>query len=253
MQRYFVKGSSWENERLWITGEDVHHISRVMRMDKGDKLIGIHPELGPAICEISEVTSNHVECWVEEWLEENRELPVQVSIVQSLGKGDKLEQVVQKGTELGAFTFIPYQAERSVAKWDEKKAEKKIQRLQKIAKEASEQSERIRIPEIHSLLSFQELIHLTKEYDWCILAHADEARRKSYRPLASILEMIKPDDRVLVVFGPEGGFSEKEVSDLVSAGFLTVRLGPRILRMETAPLYFLSTLSYHFEERGKNS
>ncbi|SFF53434.1 16S rRNA (uracil1498-N3)-methyltransferase [Halobacillus alkaliphilus] len=251
MQRYFVEGSSWENEHLWITGEDVHHISRVMRMDKGDKLIGIHPELGPAICKILEVTSNHVECCVEEWLEENRELPVQVSIVQSLGKGDKLEQVVQKGTELGAYSFIPYQAERSVAKWDDKKTAKKIQRLQKIAKEASEQSERIRIPEIHSLLSFQELIHLTNEYDWCILAHAEEARRKSFRPLASMLEMIKPHHRVLVIFGPEGGFSEKEVSELVNAGFLTVRLGPRILRMETAPLYFLSTLSYHFEELRK--
>ncbi|MCA1009728.1 16S rRNA (uracil(1498)-N(3))-methyltransferase [Halobacillus halophilus] len=253
MQRYFVEGSNWENKRLWITGEDVHHILRVMRMEKGDKLVGIHPQHGPARCRISEVTSEHVECLVEEWLEENRELPVQVSIVQSLGKGDKLEQVVQKGTELGAYTFIPYQADRSVAKWDGKKAAKKIQRLQKIAKEASEQSERIRIPEIHSLLSFQELIYLKEEYDWCILAHAEEARSESFRPLASILERIKLDEKVLVVFGPEGGFSENEISDLVNAGFLTVRLGPRILRMETAPLYFLSTLSYQFEERGKNS
>ncbi|MGP4074454.1 16S rRNA (uracil(1498)-N(3))-methyltransferase [Halobacillus sp. K22] len=252
MQRYFVERSNWKNGSLWITGEDVHHISRVMRMDKEDKLIGIHPEQGPAICRILEMTSSQIECSVEEWLDENRELPVKVSIVQSLGKGDKLEQVVQKGTELGAWTFTPYQAERSVVKWDEKKTAKKIQRLQKIAKEASEQSERIRIPEVHSLISLQELIQSSKEYDWCILAHEDEARRKTFRAIDSILEKINPEDRVLVVFGPEGGFSENEVQDLVKAGFMTVRLGPRILRMETAPLYFLSTISYHFEEKGKN-
>lgn len=248
MQRYFVEKKLWEGDLLRIIGEDTHHISRVMRMSEGDELIAIHPDKGPAHCLITEVTADTIDCKVQAWLHEDRELPVHVAIVASLGKGDKLEQIVQKGTELGASTFIPYQADRSVAKWDNKKEPKKIQRLQKIAKEASEQSERSVVPEVYNVYGLEQLLQLEEHYDQCYFAFANEARVSQFGTLGKTLQHVQKGQKVLVAFGPEGGFSEREVKTLDNNGFSSIRLGPRILRMETAPLYFLSSLSYLFEE-----
>ncbi|RWZ60029.1 16S rRNA (uracil(1498)-N(3))-methyltransferase [Halobacillus fulvus] len=248
MQRYFVSRENWGDGDLHITGHDVHHISRVMRMDAHDKIICIHPDEGAALCEIKELTDDDVICEIREWLSEDRELPVHVTIVQSLGKGDKLEQVVQKGTELGAYSFIPFQADRSVAKWDEKKVSKKVQRLCKIAKEASEQSERTHIPEVTTLYTLNDILELKDSYTWCFFGYAEEARQNDSAALSEQISQIQPGDKVLIMFGPEGGFSEQEVERLKEHQFQSVRLGPRILRMETAPLYFMSALSFRLEE-----
>ncbi|MBX0358769.1 16S rRNA (uracil(1498)-N(3))-methyltransferase [Halobacillus sp. Nhm2S1] len=248
MQRYFVDQECWNNDTLYVSGEDTHHIVRVMRMREGDNLVAIHPEKGPALCEITKVAQDDVHCIVVKWMEEDRELPVHVTIVASLGKGDKLEQIVQKGTELGASAFIPYQAARSVAKWDNKKAVKKIERLQKISKEASEQSERTVVPEVQSVHSLQQLLEIKTHYDHCFFGYADEARHQKSELLSEAFKPLKRGETVLVAFGPEGGFSESEVEKLSNEGFKSIRLGPRILRMETAPLYFLSSLSYMLEE-----
>ncbi|MBN9653733.1 16S rRNA (uracil(1498)-N(3))-methyltransferase [Halobacillus sp. GSS1] len=248
MQRYFVDQECWDEAAFYVSGEDAHHMVRVMRMREGDNLVAIHPEKGAALSEITNVVEDVVYCTVVSWMEEDRELPVHVTIVASLGKGDKLEQIVQKGTELGASAFIPYQADRSVAKWDQKKAVKKVERLQKISKEASEQSERTRVPEVQPVHTLHQLLELKGRYDHCLFGYAEEARQETSHSLSSAIESVKPKEAVLVVFGPEGGFSETEVEKLLQEGFKSIRLGPRILRMETAPLYFLSSLSYKLEE-----
>lgn len=248
MQRYFVEEKGWKINEVLIQGDDVHHISRVMRMNSGAEIIAIHPEKGPALCAIVEIREGGITCSVKEWMDEDRELPVQVTIVASIGKGDKLEQIVQKGTELGATTFIPYQADRSISKWDGKKAPKKIQRLQKIAKEASEQSERAVIPDVLPVQELNELLNMKEDYIHTLFAYANKAREPRSDSLRDALSGIQPGDKVLVVFGPEGGFSEREVEKLKEKDFISIRLGPRIMRMETAPMYFLSSLSYVLEE-----
>ncbi|CDQ18047.1 16S rRNA (uracil1498-N3)-methyltransferase [Halobacillus karajensis] len=247
MQRYFVEETRWENDILRISGDDSHHIVRVMRMKAGDELIAIHPEKGPAHCKIAEISEGSVSCKVMNWVEEEREMPVHVTIVASLGKGDKLEQIVQKGTELGASSFIPYQADRSVAKWDAKKEPKKIQRLQKIAKEACEQSERTFVPDVKSVHTLDQILKLRENYDYCFFGYADEARHSNAGTLKHALKPVKDEQSILVAFGPEGGFSELEVERFKQSDFSSITLGPRILRMETAPLYFLSTLSFMME------
>ncbi len=248
VQRYFVKKDQWDNQTVVIQGDDVHHIGRVMRMEPGDNIICIRSDQVIAECRITDISNDEVTCHIESWIREDRELPVFVTIVQSLGKGDKLEQVIQKGTELGAYRFIPFKADRSISKWDDKKAVKKLQRLQKIAKEASEQSQRAHIPVIENASTIKEIVAMSETFNAKVFAYENEAKTAEFHSLASHLETINAGDQVLVVIGPEGGFSEREVNTLYDHGFQSFRLGRRILRMETAPLYYLSSVSYQFEE-----
>nr|WP_318539015.1 16S rRNA (uracil(1498)-N(3))-methyltransferase [Terribacillus saccharophilus] len=194
------------------------------------------------------MASDHVTVSVLEKVDMNTEMPVSVTIAQGLPKGDKLEWIVQKGTELGASAFVPFQVARSVVKWDEKKKDKKRQRLEKIAKEAAEQSSRLIIPAIEDVQSFQMSLDSDDTYKHKLFAYEEAAKGFKAEPLRSVFQHISPSDNVLVVIGPEGGFSESEANALQNAGFAPIRLGPRILRTETAPLYMLASLSYHFEE-----
>lgn len=248
MQRYFVEAANWQDDRIMLNGQDAHHINRVMRMKPGDEIICVDPKGRAAICKIAELSSEHVTVCVSENVDNDTEMPVTVTIAQGLPKGDKLEWIVQKGTELGAAGFIPFQAARSVVKWDEKKKDKKRIRLEKIAKEAAEQSSRLSIPAVEDVQSFQELLDSSDTYKHKLFAYEEAAKGLKAEPLRSVFERISPSDNVLVVIGPEGGFSDSEADALRNAGFAPIRLGPRILRTETAPLYMLASLSYHFEE-----
>lgn len=249
LQRYFIQSrENWQGSHVKISGDDVHHIGRVMRNKPGDKLICNDMNGHAALCTITEIANDQVLAVVEEWLEQETELPIEVTIVQGLPKGDKLDLIVQKGTELGATAFIPFRAERSIVNWDEKKKYKKIQRLEKIVKEASEQSHRTSMPTVQAPVSLNELLKLSMDYDYNIFAYEEEVRTRSFQSIASILREVKAGERLLICIGPEGGFTEKEVEILKESHFIPVRFGPRILRTETAALYALSSISYHFEE-----
>ncbi|MFC0522557.1 16S rRNA (uracil(1498)-N(3))-methyltransferase [Pontibacillus salicampi] len=248
MQRYFVPHDGWEEEQVHLSGEDVHHIKKVMRMKEEEEIICCTPDGHAAKCKIRKIEDDSVTCYIVQWLDEEKELPAHITIVQGLPKGDKMELVIQKGTELGAAAFIPFEAERSIVKWDAKKAEKKISRYQKIAKEASEQSHRTKVPTVESIHSVQEVITASEGYEWKLFAYEDEAKTDAFQSLKEVIPHIKPSQRVMMMIGPEGGFSEKEVDRLKQASFQSVRLGPRILRTETAPSYFLSAISYQLEE-----
>ncbi|MFP7493586.1 16S rRNA (uracil(1498)-N(3))-methyltransferase [Terribacillus saccharophilus] len=248
MQRYFVEAANWQGDQVTLDGQDAHHINRVMRMKQGDEIICVHPGGHAAKCRISELTAEHVVVIVSEQIDIDTEMPIAVTIAQGLPKGDKLEFIVQKGTELGATGFVPFQAARSVVKWDEKKKDKKRLRLEKIAKEAAEQSSRQTIPIVEDVHSFQMLLEGSGTYKHKLFAYEEAAKGLKAEPLRSVFQHISSSDNVLVVIGPEGGFSESEADQLQEAGFAPIRLGPRILRTETAALYMLASLSYHFEE-----
>jgi 16S rRNA (uracil1498-N3)-methyltransferase len=246
LQRYFVDKSANDN-RFTIHHDDRNHIVKVMRMKIGDKIICVDPAQKAAVCVIAEITDEQVAADVVQWKEDIVELPIKVSIASGLPKGDKLEWIIQKGTELGAFEFIPFSAARSVVKWDEKKASKKIERWQKIAKEAAEQSHRNVVPEISSALSFKTLLETSKQYHYKLAAFEDESRNGETSTFSKTLQMMSPGDSLLIVFGPEGGLADEEVKLLRAHDFSLCGLGPRILRTETAPLYTLGAISYHFE------
>jgi 16S rRNA (uracil1498-N3)-methyltransferase len=232
-----------------IRGEDYHHISRVMRMNIGDRVY-VCGNGQTALCVITNISDDTVFASIEKYVEASNELPVSVTIASGLPKGDKLEWIIQKGTELGASSFVPFIAARSIVKWDAKKGEKKLDRWKKIAKEAAEQSHRNKIPSISEPLSCLELIKQYEGYSHKLVAYEEEAKKGETAKLALAFKKVKAGQNLLVVFGPEGGLTEQEVALFEANGFISCGLGPRILRTETAPLYVLAAVSYHFELIG---
>ncbi|MFD1066336.1 16S rRNA (uracil(1498)-N(3))-methyltransferase [Oceanobacillus locisalsi] len=250
MQRYFISKEQVTDQTVKITGEDVHHITKVMRNKPGDEVICNTDDGYAARCKIIEVHDIEVQAEIENWLNETAELPVEVTVAQGIPKGDKFEWILQKGTELGAATFIPFAADRSVAKWDDQKFSKKAKRFRKILKEASEQSHRNRIPELSPVMQLKALIEESASYTVKLFAYEEEAKGdiEERSTFAAALNNLSDGDRVLLVIGPEGGISEQEAKLLKEAGFQAIRLGKRILRTETAALYALAGISYQMEE-----
>ncbi len=246
MQRYFIEDNIEDNETISIAGEDAHHIIQVMRMTPGD-MVYVVSNQQTYMMEVIEGTSKSVILRVANKLESTNEMPIQVSLVCGLPKGDKLELITQKGTELGMTSLYPFKAKRSIVKWDDQKNEKKVARLQKIAKEASEQSHRSVIPEIHRPITLQELLKISNSYDVKYVAYEEDAKVSHRQKFADQLKKVYDKKSILIVFGPEGGLDPEEIERLKENDFETIALGPRILRAETAPLYALAAISYEYE------
>ncbi|GEL78326.1 16S rRNA (uracil(1498)-N(3))-methyltransferase [Tenuibacillus multivorans] len=248
MQRYFVPKENWEQKTVKITDDDYHHVVNVMRMKEEDELICCHPNGQAYLCQVDSIAQKEVCCSIMEELAENNELPIEITIAQGLPKGDKIELIVQKCTELGMKHFVPIQMDRTIVKWDDKKEKKKLNRIQKIAKEASEQSHRSLVPTIHPKQTIHTLLQ-NGPYDHCLVASEYLAKETQHQSsFKHAIKQISNGDRVLILIGPEGGFSEEEILNLNEQGGLSIRLGNRILRTETAPIYVLSALSFYFEE-----
>ncbi|QCR32935.1 16S rRNA (uracil(1498)-N(3))-methyltransferase [Lysinibacillus sp. SGAir0095] len=247
MQRYFVHEPFNESNEFTIVGENARHIAKVMRMESGDHIVVVNANTA-YICEIISVGEGVVVKLTGNTVP-SPEMPIQVDIACGLPKGDKLELISQKGTELGMHALIPFSAERSIVKWDEKKGEKKTERLQKIAQEAAEQSHRTQIPAIMNPVSFKQLLNLVSEYDAVFIADEEDAKKENRTRFADKLKKVYDNESksILLIFGPEGGISRNEAQSLLEAGAETMSLGPRILRAETAPLYALAAISYELE------
>ncbi|RAT96048.1 16S rRNA (uracil(1498)-N(3))-methyltransferase [Brevibacillus sp. Leaf182] len=248
MQRYFVEPHSFTENELTIVGDDVHHIVNVMRAREGEEIIISDGAGKSARAKLVYLSAKEVRAEVMEMLQEERELPIRVTIGQGLPKGEKLEWILQKGTELGAYSFFPFSSERTIVKLDAKKEAKKLERWRKIVKEAAEQSHRAVLPELLSPVSFREILQAGQSYTHCAIAYEKEGSTTIHQ----VLEEMTAGDSLLVLVGPEGGFSPEEVAQAESKGFLTVSLGPRILRTETASQYVLACASYQFERKASS-
>lgn len=232
---------------IQLQGEHYHHMHNVMRFRTGSKVYLTDAAGESWVAEITGYTDQTVELrWVQDDITTS-ELPVRVAVACGLSKGDKLDLIVQKATELGADTILPFTSRYAVVKWDENKGRKKQERYQKIAKEAAEQSHRQRVPNIGEVLSIKQLAELASSYDHCLIAYEEEAKVGEKQEFAKTLSQLELGGSLLLVFGPEGGLAAEEVSKLEESGFRSCSLGPRILRAETAPLYALAAISYHFE------
>ncbi len=247
MQRYFLDEAYHPFETFELSGEAFHHIVRVMRMKTEDRVYLAFNNQQVIVAEITKITEDQVHLTEVEKEKIGKELPSMITIASGYPKGDKLEWIVQKGTELGAYSFIGFPAKASVVKWDEKKRKKRQERLLKIAQEAAEQSHRQIAPQVELLETEQELYDRLSSYDILLVAYEESAKQGEIANLAKVFNSVHTNSRILAIFGPEGGLAPEEITKFVEAGGIICGLGPRILRTETAPLYLLSAASYQWE------
>ncbi|CAH1204260.1 Ribosomal RNA small subunit methyltransferase E [Paenibacillus allorhizoplanae] len=254
MQRYFLPPEQFHaaTQTVTIEGDDAHHLGRVMRAEVGDKVICSNGVDREVLVRISHLDKGAVTAEIVEELAMDAEASVDVWIAQSLPKGDKMELIIQKGTEIGAARFLPFLSERTIVQYDAKKEAKRTERWQKIAKEAAEQAHRNRVPQIESVYSWKQLLQRAKEADvaWICYEKEDGQQLKPAIQSAIAAGQIEPGKQVLIAVGPEGGFTEQEIKQAEEAGFRSVSLGNRILRTETAAMVGLTCLFYETGEMG---
>lgn len=234
MQRYFCDKKL--DNTFTLTENDTYHIKKVMRMNLNEKVEIVSDK----VLYITEIVSTEplVKVKVLEEKEDFNELESEIILVQSLVKEQKMDYILQKATELGVSFIYPYQAERSVIKVNGKD-EKKLDRWNKICKEASEQSKRNQIPSVPSILLINDLIKM--DADIKILCTVNEKTIS----LKKVLQNSKKSDKMIIVVGPEGGFTDKEEKKLMDNGFISTSLGSSVLRTETAGLFVISSIRYH--------
>lgn len=247
MQRYFHSETLQVDTEFQLNQADNHHAIRVMRNQLGEKVYVVDDTETAFIAELVKIDNQQGQWRVIKQIQQTNEMPIHVTVACGLSKNDKMDWIVQKGTEMGMTTFIPLQLDRDVVKWDETKAKKRAYRLQKIAKEAAEQSHRIHIPDVFELHTLNQLLQTSEKYTHCLLAYEETAKQGDLSTLALAIDELVPGDSVLVVFGSEGGITPEEAHLMKESGFKPVGLGPRILRAETAPMYFLAVISYTSE------
>ncbi|MGT2888341.1 16S rRNA (uracil(1498)-N(3))-methyltransferase [Streptococcus didelphis] len=244
MQQYFIN-KPYQNPLVLDDKETLKHMFQVMRLLEGDQLVLVFPDGVKYLARVKS-SSEHSFDILEELLDDV-ELPVDVTIASGFPKGDKLEFLSQKVTELGASAFWAFPADWSVVKWDSKKLAKKSEKLAKISKGAAEQSKRNKIPDVKLFDKKADFLAQLKDFDHILIAYEESAKEGEKSAFAQALASLKKGEKILFIFGPEGGISPAEISLFEEAGGLKIGLGPRIMRTETAPLYALSSLSYALE------
>ncbi|UEX91079.1 16S rRNA (uracil(1498)-N(3))-methyltransferase [Staphylococcus ratti] len=247
MQRYFLNADAELNQRFFITNsDDIHHMRLVMRMRVGDSIIINFKDQRTFEAKILAFQDDTIEIETVKELNINSELPIDVTICSGLIKSDKYEWLLQKATELGATRFIATQMERSVVKLNAQKADKKLARWQKIVKEASEQSYRQIVPHVEFISNFNSMYDMMNQYDYVLIAYEETAKQGEKSQFKTTIQSLDHGSKILLIFGPEGGFSQNEIAALQDK-VICAGLGPRILRAETAPLYALSAISYELD------
>ena len=222
-----------------ITGEDAHHITRVLRMKAGEMFTLCDSRGNDYICELEKKKKNNVTCKILKTIPSVGEPSVDITIYMALPKGDKMDFIVQKAVELGAKRIVPFIAKRSVSRPDEKSLYKKCDRWRKIAKEAAMQSERGAVPQVSDVLNYKQAVDEAGEHELAIFLYENEKETSIH----SVLED-KIFSSVAIMIGPEGGFADEEVNTAIQGKMQSVSLGSRILRCETAPIAALSIVMY---------
>ena len=242
MVRFFISPAEMQPNFIVLTGDNAQH-AKVLRIKAGEELLVCDGEGQECICTVSDLSPGQVSLVVNSRRSSDSEPKVKVSVYMAFSKGDKLEHVIQKATELGAYEVIAFPSARCVSKPDEKSLRNKLDRWQKIAASAAEQSGRGRIPQIAALHSYQAALERATQADMSLLFYENEQ--------ATTLQMAlkeKTFQTVSLLTGPEGGLEISEVLQAQQMGMQICTLGKRILRCETAPLCALSAVMYESGE-----
>src|SRR4030043_45161 len=245
MPRFYVPQPQIKNEMLRIEGDEVRHIRRVLRLKAGDEIIVFDGSGKEYEGTIVEERPFSVVIRIQNIFSSKRESHLEITLAQSLLKGEKMDYLIQKGTELGVKEIIPFFSSRSVPILEKSRRLKRRYRWERIAIEASKQCGRGVIPKIEPLQDYSEMLqNIPPDFLRLILWEKEGARLKEV--LAGLKEKVK----ILFIVGPEGGLSQEEVVHAKEKSFIPITLGKRILRSETASLCLLSILQYEWGDIG---
>lgn len=247
MQQYFLNEELNVNSTYELSKDDSNHIVRIMRKKINDKVYVVFNNEIKYICNIIDNNVDKVLITPYEQVDGSNELPIKITVAIPPLKNDKIEYLIQKITELGVSNIVLFNSERNIAKIKKDKVDSKLNRWNKIIKEAAEQSKRNIIPDITYVDSLGDLIKFSENYDYKVVAYEKESVNVDNINLKKLLTSDLNDKDVIAVFGSEGGLSEQEIDSLIDGKFDVIGLGKRILRAETAPLYFVSCVAYFSE------
>ena len=252
MPRFFIQKEQVSEDRIHLRGEDAHHIARSLRMAVGDSL---------TVCDMQGIEyegiiesfdeDREVIVRIERSKRSDREPSCRITVFQALPKGDKLDTVIQKAVECGAYEIVPFESERCVVRMKQEAEARKTERRQRIAFEAAKQSGRSVIPQVMPTVSFEQMLELASLCDIKLFCYEGDGTE----PLGIVLQkeketLLKEGATVAIVIGSEGGFSLDEVAKAKARGLAPIGLGKRILRTETASGFVLSCLVYVTELGG---
>ena len=248
MRRIFIKALLQE-ERV-ITGGDAHHLGRVMRAKAGDRILVADDQGKVGEYELTGFTESSVSMKLVQQVEERTESPVEIVLAQCLPKGDKLDLIVQKATELGVNVIVPLASDNCVVRYDGRKATAKQEKWQKIADEAGKQCGRSRLPEVQQVQPFRQWLREAadgKRDDTAVcMCYENELQQG----MKAFLQGQKAAKRFVAIIGPEGGFSLAEAALAKELGIASVSLGTRILRAETAAISAAAVIQYENGDLG---
>lgn len=241
MDRFFVSPEQVDGDNIYIKGPDVKHILGALRLEESDKL--------EIVCEgevyttkISEIKKDEIILEILEIKKGINEPEMKINLYQGLAKGSRMDYVIQKGTEIGITTFYSVSTDRSIVRINnEKKKKNRIERWQKIADESGKQCKRDILPKVEDILEFDDLLKMLKNKKNILIPYEAELDNGIKEKLKDI-----EGQEIHIVIGPEGGFSKREIEKLKEIGGVTVSLGPRILRTETAGLITAAIIFYEF-------
>lgn len=243
MPRFFIDNDNLFEKNIKIVGDDVKHISKVLRNKIGDILELSDGKGNNYLCRISSINNSEILTDIIDHRVESDSI-INVTLFQALPKLTKMDTIIQKCTEIGITNITPFESIRTIVEIkDEKSKQNKLSRWQKIAFEASKQCKRAVIPKIDAIINWKQLLEATSEYDLAVIAYENETES-----LKQVLKKNMEARNVCIIIGPEGGFSDDEVKEILSKGVSSVSLGKRILRTETAGMTLLSIIMYELGE-----
>ncbi len=250
MNRFFVDVENIIEQENYIRmddQEDRKHILKVLRLNIGD-CVEISDGCGYVyIAEIQSISESAIDLKLLEKRKSEAEPDVKITLFQSIPKSDKMEIIIQKTVELGITEIVPVISRRTVVRLHSKNEQKKLERWRKIASEAAKQCKRGIIPNVHPPISFEQMLEQICQYDFVVIPYEKEKELG----LKDLLKNRGPAwKKIGIVIGPEGGFAEEEISTAKRAGAVSVTLGPRILRTETAGFVALSIFMYEIGDLG---
>jgi 16S rRNA (uracil1498-N3)-methyltransferase len=245
MPRFFVDKINIHLDNIVITGDDVKHIGKVLRLVYGDLITVCDGEGTDYTVRIERYNKDSIFTSIINSNKNKTEPPIEVTLFQGIPKSDKMDFIIQKSVELGIRKIVPVITERTIIRFDNNKGfDKRATRWQRISLEAAKQCNRGIMPQVEFPLNFEEALEFCADSDLSLIPYEKE----KLNCLKSIISF--NPKKAAVFIGPEGGFSEAEIAEAVNFNIKPVSLGPRILRTETAGIALLSILMYEWGDMG---